>query len=192
MTSLGITSRYRVEVYEGGAQKKSCLVSVSNKKYDKRIFPLYKSYDGCAGKEKTVDGRGNLLNNRWFLGVILVAIIGLVWGSWWFFGYIVRMRNGGGDGKPAAAVTSPHAPDQVSGSSVSAPGLALVAVVPVSSDARLVGVISLRNGESIALVQLADGRIVRQRIDAGVIDGWQSQASYQGKMVGFNFTSKVK
>ena len=60
------------------------------------------------------------------------------------------------------------------------------------SDVRLVGVIESVRGESIVILQLADGRIVNQRMGAGVIDGWQTTAGYQGRMVGFVFGSKTK
>jgi zona occludens toxin len=193
MISLGISWRYRVEVYEGGAQKKSCLVSVSNKSYDKRIFPLYKSYDGVAGKEKTVDGRSNLLNNRWFLGSVIVAFVGLIWGSWWFVGYVINLRKGGTPSLEISATTSPVVKPQGGAVTTQAAASAMsMPSVQMSVDARLVGVFQLRSGESFALVQMGDGRIVRQRMDAGIVDGWQSQAASQGKMVTFSFGGKAK
>jgi len=109
MKSLGLTSRYRVEVYEGNKQRKATLVSASVNKYDKRIFPLYTSYDGGHGKERTVDDRQNLLRNPWFLSVAIVSTLALIAGAWWFVGWVQKMRTGGGakNTVPATQVGSP-------------------------------------------------------------------------------------
>lgn len=193
LKSLGWSSRYRVETYEG-RPKKATLVSTSPiQKYRKEIFPLYKSYDGTKGKESRTDDRQNIFKNRWFQFAMIFAICGLVYSSSWFVSYIGRLRNGGVDpakvqsarSSPASGVAS-SASVQSSASvspGVTASGPGLLS----SSDVRLVGVVTSSRGETVAVLQLGDGRIVRQRMEAGVIDGWSSTAGYQGKMVGFSF-----
>lgn len=185
MKTLGLSSRYRVEVYEGNKQRKTTLVSASVKKYDKRIFPLYKSYDSGAGNESVVDGRQNLFNNKWFLAVMVLAILGFFGSGWWFIGYVRKLQSGGDTAKPAAAAQSQQ---------VSTPlAAALVPAAPqVSSDVRLVGLVEHGTGETTVVFQLADGRMVRQRMDSGVISGWQSVAGYQGRMAAFYFGTKGK
>lgn len=188
MKSVGLHSRYQVVVFEGGTQRRANIVSTSVKKYDKKIFPLYKSYDAGAGKESVVDGRANIFNNRLFQFVMVCAIVAVLWGSYWFIGYVSKLRNGGVDSKHPVAVVSASA-NQALAAPISPQASSTVSV---SNDTRLVGVVETSRGESIVVVQLADGRIVRQRMTAGVIDGWDSMAGYQGHMVGFVFGGKVK
>lgn len=189
MKSLGLSSRYQVVVFEGKGQRKANIVSVSTKKYDKRIFPLYKSYDGAAGNEATVDGRANLFNNKLFMTVMFCALVGFLWAGKWFVGYVVHLQKGGKDAP--AAVAAAASPAAGAGASAGAAGPVLPAPV-VASDARLVGVLQLSGGETEVMLQLADGRIVRQRMRGGVVDGWQTVAGYDGRMVGFSFGGKVK
>lgn len=192
MKSLGISAMYQVVVFEGKGQRKANIISVTTKKYDKRIFPLYKSYEGGKGNEATVDGRGNLFNNKLFLAVMFVGIVAFLWAGKWFVGYVLHLQKGGKDdaasvsGTPAAVATAagttgPGAPAATPSSSPS-----------VATDARLVGVVQQSNGETVVVLQLEDGRIVRQRMRAGIVDGWQTVAGYDGRMVGFTFGSKSK
>lgn len=193
MKSLGLSSRYQVVVFEGKGQRKANIVSVSTKKYDKRIFPLYKSYDGGAGNEATVDGRANLFNNKLFLAVMFVGIVAFLWAGKWFVGYVLHLQKGGKDDATAAS-SAPGATVASSSPAAgsSAPAGSPPAALAVSTDARLVGVVQQSNGETVVVLQLGDGRIVRQRMRAGVVDGWQTVAGYDGRMVGFTFGSKSK
>lgn len=180
MKTLGLASCYRVEVYEGSRQTRATLVSASVKKYDKKIFPLYKSYDGGVGKEKTVDDRQNLLSNKWFLSVMSAAVVGLVTSCVWFYRYVANLQSGS-TGKPSSVQAA-------GGPQMWPQGPPAVPVAPLpASDLRLVGVVQHDTGETTAIFQLADGRVVQQRMNAGLIDGWQTVAGYQGRMAGFVF-----
>jgi zona occludens toxin len=192
MKSVGMPSRYQVVIFEGGTQRRANIVSTSLKKYDKRIFPLYKSYDAGAGKENVVDGRANMFNNKVFQLAMVLGVIGVLWGAYWFVGYVAKLRNGGVDTEkaPVTAVAGPVQALAPPGSVSPSGGSSMPAVAV--SDVRLVGVIESARGESIVILQLGDGRIVNQRMSAGVIDGWQTTAGYQGRMVGFVFGSKAK
>lgn len=189
MVTLGLTSRYRVEVYEGNKQSRTTLVSANVNKYDKRIFPLYKSYDGVDGKEKTVDDRQNLFANKWFLCVFAGALIGLTWAGWWLFFWIGHMTNGGKDSKPvqptAAQASSPQT-GQTAASPIS-PG-----AVPVTGEFRLVAVLEGDNGQAVSIFQTPEGKFVRKQMDSGLIDGWQTTAGFQGRMVSFSFAGAKK
>jgi zona occludens toxin len=187
LKTLGLHSRYRVEVYEGRRQAKATLISVTVKKYDKRIFPLYQSYEGGAGREAVVDGRANLFSNKWFLGVFIAALFGLIVSTWWFTRYVHRMRSGNSSAvKPeVAALTPAPAAGSVAATVASATST-------MASDVRVVGVVQQGAGEATVVFQGADGRIVRQRMAGGIIEGWQTVAAYQGRMATFHFGAKGK
>jgi zona occludens toxin len=187
MKTLGLSSAYRVEVYEGRIQRKSTLVSASVKKYDKRIFPLYKSYDGGQGNEKVVDDRQNLLRNKSFLFVIFLAVAGLLFAGFWFVRYVGRLQNGG-DTKPVVSSTQQN---QIPSQSVSELPPPVLSPTP-ASDVRLVGFIEHSNGETTVIFQLADGRTVRQRMNSGEINGWETTAGYNGRMTAFSIGAKGK
>jgi zona occludens toxin len=86
--SLGLATRYRVEIYEGWKVNSKTRIDDRQKKYNPEIFPLYQSYTGGEGKENVIDKRQNILSNRtlWFYaaGVVLMMAIGGV-SSWKFF-----------------------------------------------------------------------------------------------------------
>ncbi|MCA6917548.1 hypothetical protein LF941_19350 [Pectobacterium versatile] len=71
LKSLGLSSMYRVEIFGGAKLTKNERVSVKNYRYDKRIFPLYQSYDG-NGAEQVVDKRQSIFSNATLLIVIAV------------------------------------------------------------------------------------------------------------------------
>lgn len=195
LKSLGLSSGYRVEIYEGSKQTKATLASASVNKYDKRIFPLYSSYDGEQGKERTVDARQNLLRNPWFLSVMVLAVLAVIPTSWLFFDKVQDMRSGG-RASPSTS-KSPVVAHKASSPSVGSGNSSSIASAPsglpdIAKDIRLVAILSPSSGETLVMFQTADGRYIRQRMSAGLIDGWQSIAGHQGRMVGFVFGSKSK
>lgn len=186
LKTLGLSNRYRIECYEGNKQRKGTLVSAAIKRYDKRIFALYKSYDAGTGKESVVDGRQNLFHNKGFVFIMVAALAGLLGAGWWFVAYVHKLQSGGSTVKPGASAplqAVPASPTAIVERPSSLAG---------GSDVRLVGLLGHRSGETTAIFQLGDGRIVQQRMSAGVIDGWQSVVGHQGRMVGFYFGSKGK
>ncbi|VVE39253.1 zonular occludens toxin domain-containing protein [Pandoraea cepalis] len=76
LKELGLTSSYRVELYEGGKTTKSSRLDTYNKIYRRAIFPLYQSYAGGKGKERSIDKRQNKLTNKriWFIFALTVAM----------------------------------------------------------------------------------------------------------------------
>ena len=195
---FGFISRYRIEVYEGRPRKATLVSTSPLQKYDKKIFPLYKSYDGHAGTENRTDDRQNLLKNKWFVGSLVAGLLLFIFTGNWFFHYLSRLRNGGtsqaasSQSPPNGALAAGHAVAGTS-SALAGPGAGSgPGATPVVDDARLVGVIESSSGETLVMFQLSDGRLVRRRMTAGLIDGWQSVAGYQGRMVSFYFGGKVK
>jgi zona occludens toxin len=107
LKSLGLSSRYRVEIYEGSKLTKSMRIDQKQKKYDPEIFPLYQSYTGGKGMEKAIDSRQNIFASSalWVMvgGVALVASIGFFF-TWRFFHPVAKV-----DPK-ASASASPSGP----------------------------------------------------------------------------------
>lgn len=86
--SLGLTKRYRVEIYEGWKLNSKTRIDDRQKKYDPEIFPLYQSYAGGKGMEKSIDSRQNILANKtlwYYAGGVLVCILIGGYSTWKFF-----------------------------------------------------------------------------------------------------------
>lgn len=76
LKSVGLTKCYRLEMWEGHKLTKSARLSTDQKKYDKKIFPLYSSYVGGAGVEMQVDKRQNVFTNtRLWLAIVSVSVL---------------------------------------------------------------------------------------------------------------------
>jgi zona occludens toxin len=77
--SLGLHNRYRVDVFTGIKLFKSNLTNSYQNKYDKSIFPLYKSHENGQGRELVTDKRQNIFSSKmlWFkaVGLLAMAII---------------------------------------------------------------------------------------------------------------------
>ncbi|WP_369326617.1 zonular occludens toxin family protein [Alcaligenes nematophilus] len=78
LKSVGLNSRYRVDIYNGGRTTRAAKVASYQKKYDKRIFPLYQSYDIEGAKEKTVDNRQNIFSGAkvWVFLIFVLVFVG--------------------------------------------------------------------------------------------------------------------
>ena len=75
LKELGFNTRYRVEMYEGGKVTKANRLDTFNKAYNKAIFPLYQSYAGGKGKERTIDRRQNLFSNKRLWALALAVVV---------------------------------------------------------------------------------------------------------------------
>ncbi|WP_428718299.1 zonular occludens toxin family protein [Undibacterium curvum] len=83
LKSLGFSKLYRVEIYEGWKLNSKTRIDDRQKKYNPEFFPLYQSYTGGAGMEKSIDKRQNIFTNKRFWFVTgLFMIIGPL--SWWY------------------------------------------------------------------------------------------------------------
>lgn len=178
MKSLGLSSRYRVEVYEGGKPRRATLISASVKKYNKEIFPLYQSYEGGAGTEKTIDDRQNLFSNKGFVFFFVLSFVVLLGGGYWFLGWLDAMQNGA---TPQASL------EAVSVQETASPMNTPSAIEEPSSGYRLAMVLETPRGETLAFIETPDGHLERRLVTSGVIDGWHSTVGYKGRMLGFVF-----
>ncbi|OOF45592.1 hypothetical protein BKK52_12325 [Rodentibacter trehalosifermentans] len=84
LTALGMSNRYRVDIFTGAKTTKTNRTLQLQRKYDKEIFQLYKSYDGENGKENVVDGRGNILKSFQFKAMIAFVLILFIVGIYAF------------------------------------------------------------------------------------------------------------
>ena len=181
---LGFSSRYRVEVYEGKPSKRSLVSTSPIQKYDRRIFPLYKSYDGTQGQESQTDDRQNLFKNRFFIFAMVVGLALFGYGGKWLYSFLSRLHgNEGSPSKSSSPISTSSVPSVPS--SDKGPSGKDKALLP--SDVRLVSVLEPSVGETILVFQLSDGRYVRKSMKGGIVDGWQSVAAFDGRMIGFAF-----
>lgn len=108
--SLGFSSRYRVEIYDGWKLNAKTRIDDRQKKYKPEIFPLYQSYTGGKGTESAIDKRQNILANKvlwgYALGTLLFITVG-GWSAWSFF-----HRDPAAGKKPAAPAQATAASGQ--------------------------------------------------------------------------------
>lgn len=175
--TLGLHKTYRVELYEGGRTTKAAKFETFVRRYDKAIFPLYKSYSGGSGTEKTVDKRQNvLLNPRvWMVGVGVLLMGGVS------IGYLVHFfKKWSSDGE--RPVTSAVAPGAPIGTSPGDPPAA--ARSDISTEWRVAGEVSLR-GEQYVVLADSKGHLRFELRHAFVGRGWTLVGTVEGQRVAF-------
>lgn len=160
LKSLGQPTAYRVEMYESWKQNKTTRVSTFVKKYQKEVFPLYKSYDGENAKEVRVDKRQNMLRDPKVIAMIVLIVL-----AWSFGGYFTYrfFANHDSEGKaartdaksmPASDVVAVPAPgNAMRVQSISSPGKG-----DYSSEWRIAGAYEA-NGERYVVVADGQGRL---------------------------------
>ncbi|MGS1041436.1 zonular occludens toxin domain-containing protein [Burkholderia glumae] len=137
LKSLGLSSGYRVEQYEGWKQNGRTRVATYVRKYSKQIFPLYKSYAGAGGKEAVVDKRQNILNNKRLWALVAVLVVTPVVAVWFIYAFFHRVSHKPTAGAAVPAVASSPA---VGTGAARASGAAVGGSKPsFSEDWRIVG-----------------------------------------------------
>lgn len=149
-TAVGSTKRYRVDIFTGGKIRGAPLRQLF-KTYEPKYFPLYQSHsqkqEGSAdAKEKSVDGRGNILKGAIFKIVLPLAFLFGAAGIYFIWGFFhpKDLKK-----PPAAVAASPGA------SSVPAPA---PKVSDVSPDWRLRGWYTGKLG-MVAMLEDNEGRL---------------------------------
>lgn len=89
LKTLGMSKNYRVEVYEGAKLYRTKLITKSVRKYNPKIFPLYKSYSSATGSgvEKSLDSRQNMLKQGAFIFPLLAAAGLIAAGAWGLYSF---------------------------------------------------------------------------------------------------------
>uniref|UniRef100_A0A0H3WUR8 Zona occludens toxin N-terminal domain-containing protein n=2 Tax=Pandoraea faecigallinarum TaxID=656179 RepID=A0A0H3WUR8_9BURK len=152
LKELGLTRNYRIELYEGGKVTKSNRIDIFTKRYSKAIFPLYQSYAGGKGKERSIDRRQNVLSNKrlWFTVGLMLAV------GTMSVRFLIGYFNGGFAGAKA--------PQEIASSTTAQPaphdaGVAGRPDVPAfSGEWRIAGSYSVGN-ERYVVVANNDGRL---------------------------------
>ncbi len=115
LKSLGLSSGYRVEQYEGWKQNSKTRVGTYVRKYSKEVFPLYKSYAGAGGNEAVVDKRQNVLRNKRLWLIVAVMVVMPLVSVRFLWSFFHKASHG-------ATVAAPLAASSPSGGGVSAAG----------------------------------------------------------------------
>ena len=94
LKSVGLNSRYRVDLYEGYRLTRTAKIHSYQKSYDKKIFPLYKSYAVEGAKETAIDSRQNIFKSWkiWFLYGVL-PILFFSTGGWFIYNFFSTDNN---------------------------------------------------------------------------------------------------
>lgn len=93
LIALGLRTRYRIDIYSGAKIAKANLVSSIQEKYDKRIFALYKSYDGNNAKEQNIDGRVNYFKSGSFLLLVFGFFLLMFVAVYFLYGYFAKYSD---------------------------------------------------------------------------------------------------
>lgn len=175
--TLGLARTYRIELYEGGKIIKAARFARKVMKYDKAIFPLYKSYAGGDGKEATVDKRQNVLRNPviWAVafGLIVLVVVCLSFLSSFLSGGQIQGVDESKVNNDSIPGKTPAASSPVSPSAPSSP--------PVS-DLRISGEVVL-NGERWIVLTDSQGRFRFESPRAFVGRGVMTVGNVEGRRV---------
>ena len=178
LKTLGLTSSYRVDLYEGGRVTKAAKFETFVKRYDKRIFPLYKSYAGGAGKEKAMDKRQNVLNNPrvWIVGGLMLVLLSVsLYGLWWFFK--ARMAPTDKTPQQAAILGAPTPPGSVAGGAMTG-----TSTRPPESPLRVAGEVYVGWRRYVVIAD-ATGRIHYESPEFFVGSGLMLQGDVNGQRI---------
>ncbi|VVE53182.1 zonular occludens toxin domain-containing protein [Pandoraea commovens] len=164
LKELGLTRNYRIELYEGGKVTKSNRIDIFTKRYGKAIFPLYQSYAGGKGKERSIDRRQNILSNKrlWFTVGLMLAV------GTMSVRFLVGYFNGGfaGTKAPQGVASSTNAHLAKSDSGVARRPDALT----FSGEWRIAGSYSVGNDRYVVVIN-NDGRLRVESPSVFILDG---------------------
>lgn len=173
LKSLGLAKNYRIDLFEGYKLNAKTKVNSIQKRYDPKIFPLYSSYVGGKGNEKSIDKRQNVLLDKKFVlgGIFTLALLGYTVPKMWAFFH------------PEPKAPTIAAQTAVSASR-SAPGSQAAPIQPMSPW-RIVGLLRRPSGETVVYLQDERGSTRAVIASSFVLDGFQTIGYVDGEMVGF-------
>lgn len=85
LSALGANTKFTAVTYEGAKRSGKYVMGRATHSYDKRIFPLYRSFSTSAGRIAQTDSRFTIWSSKWFWGLVAVApllFVGSVWFLW--------------------------------------------------------------------------------------------------------------
>lgn len=166
LTALGLSKRYRVDVFEGVKLVKASRIQSYQCSYKKEIYPLYKSYDGINGNEKTVDKRESILQPKFVIIYLLLPVIILSIGVY----YTVQFFSP--DSSPLNTANS-NKPKEATAAGNSSPASYTPPPPPrpvVSADWRIGGKLMKDNIGFVVLVN-TDGRVRTEPLTSFTFNG---------------------
>lgn len=91
LTAFGMPKAYSVFIYQLASTRKADLIRTYQTKYNPKYFGFYKSHSqntsGVSAVEKTIDDRGNILKRKVFVIGVPLAVIGMIFGSFYIYSY---------------------------------------------------------------------------------------------------------
>ncbi|MBN6710275.1 hypothetical protein JFL47_11380 [Haemophilus haemoglobinophilus] len=93
LISLGLSHRYRVDVFAGTKLFKTNKISSYQEKYNPAIFKLYNSYDQKNAKEQNIDDRVNLFKKKSFIFMMILAFLFFLAGIFLFIDFFNKYQS---------------------------------------------------------------------------------------------------
>lgn len=176
LTALGMRNRYRVDVFTGAKTTKTNKTLQLQRKYDRSIFPLYKSYDGGNGKENVIDDRGNIFKSFQFKAMIILIIILAIFG---YYGFTSFFSNG--ETKPIDKTDSKVEQGNILPTEIKPP----IYVVPKLSEKwRITGELK-KNGKEFVILVDTQGRLRLEPRRAFNFSGRMLEGKIDGELVNY-------
>lgn len=156
LKTLGMSKRYRIQMYEGSKLYKTKLTSWSTATYNKKIFPLYKSYSSATGSgvEKSLDSRQNLFKSTAFFLPVVIAVTCIGVAIWYLTDFFNPDRVKKPTEKTPVGVSAQAAPSISSNSTSPLPSVAAASVS--SSLVSIAGAVTI-SGDTWAVLNGPDG-----------------------------------
>lgn len=111
--SLGLNNVYNLSMWEGYKQHQKAIVGNWTRTYDKKIFPLYKSYSGdVQGKEVASDKRQNIFNDKRLIFKILFFIVAATFSGYRAFSFFNEKIHPSKQQENSVSTSNKPAPSQ--------------------------------------------------------------------------------
>jgi len=170
--ALGADNRYLVKQFEGATTRRALMVNSWQKKYDPKIFALYKSHTVAGAKETNIDKRSVLWRDKKFIATVVFGLLAITVVPIWLV-HSFKKSAGIDDTKSTLTATTnpssgstPQAQGQAAGH-VPATDAAAAPVAP-SIPLRVAGSVRGPDGSTWSIVD--DGKAIRL-VPQGVLTG---------------------
>lgn len=178
--SLGLRSRYRVDVFQGKNLAKKNRVNYYQEKYDKEVFELYKSYEADGAKEIVTDSRQSIFSS---FGVKLLIVVLPLFLSYCIYNFYLFL-SGGSENKLNSDDTVETEIIQEKNYTESVPNLPSMVNKPLSTKWRITG--ELKKDNKVFVI-LSDNEN-RLRLEPSVqfnFSGRMLQGEIDGEIVSY-------
>lgn len=177
--SVGMPNRYRVSVFDGNRPTRAMFIGQWQKKYDPKIFPLYKSHSTEGAKEVRTDERGVIWKHPKVIA-FAVSIVALIGVAFWAGSSAWASFSGSDD---EASLTSPGAASNGDPSQADAAfdqyvrQKSPVAELPTRS---VLGLVRPEQGPPFLILDGPDGTIILNSLSGFTVSGNNVRGEYLG------------